>query len=291
MQKISGLIYRLLTVACLFLATNCVSTGPDLPAAHNPADIVPARHLIFIGLDGWGGKYLPKADMPTVKRMMKHGASSIYQYNVMPSNSRENWTALFFGAELEDDALGSFPSIFSIVNERKKSSSVFFYEWDWLDRIASGETTEKHKILSDEESARLIAAHITEKKPVFTAVVFNEPDSVGHNKVWGSSAYKAKLAELDSYIALIEQAAKDAGIYDDTVFVLSSDHGGSLFGHGFNLSSHRRIPLVIYGKIIKEGYVIPPKGSICNIAPTMAVILGLDVPSGWTGQPISGVFQ
>ena len=172
-----------------------------------------------------------------------------------------------------------------------EANSVFFYEWHELQNICPEDITEKKTILSDIESAGLVAGYIIENKPVFTAVVFNEPDSVGHNKRWGSAAYYDKLTELDSFIAVLEQAVKDAGIYDNTVFVLSSDHGGSLWGHGFNTRRQRRIPLIIFGSNIKEGYVIPAPGRIYDIAPTMAAILGLEVPVEWTGQIISGVFR
>ena len=289
MFRTFGLTYKILLGFCLILLTSCASVNP--PPSGSFPDFTQARHLVFVGFDGWGGKFVPKADMPTVKRMMEQGASSIYQYNIMPSNSRENWTALFSGTPPGKNNPGSVPTIFTIVNEKCKDNSAFFYEWDWLNGIASDEITDKHTIHSNTESAKKIAAYITEKKPVFTAVVFNEPDSVGHNKRWGSDLYYAKLAELDSFLAIIEQAVIDAGIYDDTVFVLSSDHGGALTGHGFNLVSHRRIPLVFYGSIIKEGFEIPAKRSICDIAPTMAVILDLDIPPEWIGQPILGVFQ
>ena len=122
-------------------------------------------------------------------------------------------------------------------------------------------------------------------------MVFDEPDATGHSKRWGSAAYYAKLAELDSFIGKIEQAVKDAGIHDSTVFILSSDHGGVLWGHGFRSSRQRRIPMVVYGSNIKEGYVIPSPLSICDIAPTMAAILGLEVPPEWTGQVLTGIFK
>ena len=119
-------------------------------------------------------------------------------------------------------------------------------------------------------------------------MVFNEPD---HTGFWGCPSYYAKLAELDGFIAIIEQAVRDAGIYDNTIFILSADHGGTIWGHGSNIPRHRRIPLIIYGNNIKEGFVIPARRSICDIAPTMAVILGLEIPAEWTGLPLLGIFK
>ena len=291
-RHIHYFIILIFPIICFSLAAGCASTDSALPPEENLPAHIPAEHLIFIGLDGWGGAYVQKADMPTVKRMMAGGASSLYVKCVKPSNSLPNWTALFSGAPPEDQTTGLFPTIFSLVkNSGSAGNPALFYEWSGLQNIIHADTAERKTIFSDRESAELIAAYIVKEKPAFTAAVFNEPDSAGHSNRWGSAAYCAKLAELDSFIAVIEQAAKDAGIYDSTVFMLSADHGGVLWGHGFNGSKQCRIPLVIYGSNIKEGYAIPKNRSICDIAPTMAVILGLQVPPEWAGQPLQGIFK
>jgi arylsulfatase A-like enzyme len=96
---------------------------------------------------------------------------------------------------------------------------------------------------------------------------------------------------LDGLIAVIEQAVKDAGIYDSTVFILSADHGGSFRGHGANFPKQRKIPLVMYGPGIKEGFVILSPVSICDIAPTMAALLGMEIPPEWTGCLLQEIFK
>ena len=286
------IVLQILLIFCLSVTEGCASTEPALAPEESLPAYIPAKHLILIGFDGWGGAYVSKSDMPTVKRMMAAGASSLYVKCVKPSNSLPNWTALFHGTAPENQRTEPIPSIFTLVNNSNPDGkTVLFYEWNGLRDIIPDETIEKRKFRSDSESASLAADFIIKEKPVFAAIIFNEPDSTGHSKRWGSADYSAKLAELDGFVAIIEQAAKDAGIYDSAVFVLSADHGGVLWGHGFNGSRQRRIPLVIYGSNIKEGYAIPKDRSICDIAPTMAAILGLEIPSGWTGQPIPGIFK
>lgn len=54
----------LATFALLFSFTfSCHAKGKDK-----------AKHVVFIGLDGWGAYSLPKADMPNVKKLMEDGA-------------------------------------------------------------------------------------------------------------------------------------------------------------------------------------------------------------------------
>jgi len=255
-----------------------------------PQDFVPAKHLVFIGLDGWGGAYVSKANMPTVKRMMSNGAWSLNALNVLPGTSWNNWTSLFCGAPPEKRRKKDFPSIFTLL-ENNKQTSALFYEWTDLQKVCPDSAAVKQEIFSDTVSAEKIAAYITEHKPVFTAVVFNEPDITGHIKQWGSPPYYAKLAELDKFIAIIEQAVKDSGIYDSTVFVLSSDHGGSLYWHESDMPIKRKIPFIVFGNGIKEGYTITSTVNIYDIAPTMAALLGMDVLPEWSGRIIHEIFK
>jgi predicted AlkP superfamily pyrophosphatase or phosphodiesterase len=278
-----------------FSLTGCAG-NPDVNTQHRADNsrriAVPAQHLIFIGLDGWGGLYVSDANMPAVKRMISGGASSLDVRCVIPPISWPNWTSLFSGAPPESCTTEEFPSIFTVVkNSGQKNSPVLFYEWEDLKNICPDETADKLVIKSNLESAKKIAAYITEKKPTFTAIVFGEPDATGHSKSWGSRSYYAKLAELDGFIAIIEEAVKDAGIYENTVFVISADHGGSFWGHYFNFLIHRKIPLIIFGNGIKDGYVIPSPLSICDITPTMTTILGLETPSEWTGNILTDIFK
>jgi predicted AlkP superfamily pyrophosphatase or phosphodiesterase len=281
----------------LFIVFSC-TTSVMLPRETVlNSNFTPARHLVFIGLDGWGAAYLNKAHMPTVKRMILDGTSSTETVSVMPSISWPNWTSLFMGTSPEKQE-NNTPSIFSVVKESFptvqddfETQPVLFFEWKYLYNICPDETATKFEISSDYESAYKIASYILTKKPVFTAIVFDEPDSTGHAKGWGSKAYYDKLTLLDNFVAIIEQAVKDSGIYDSTVFVFSSDHGGSFKGHGLNSSKHRKIPLVFYGAGIKKGYVIPFSTDIYDITSSMATILGLQVPQEWIGRPIFEIFD
>jgi len=279
------------TIGIFFMAS-CANTKPVLQTGSVPPDFVPVRHLVFIGLDGWGGAYVPKANMPTVKRMMSQGAWILDAQSVRPSVSWPNWSSIFYGTPPAQRSGEDFPSIFTLLkNNGQAKNSVFFYGWDELLKIYSVEALENQKIHSDIESAVKIAAYIKEHKPVFSAVGFDEPDATGHSKYWGSKAYYAKLAEMDNLIAIIEQAYKEAGIYDNTVFVLSADHGGSFNAHGGYFPKQRKIPMVFYGRGVKEGFTIPSPVNIYDVTPTMAALMGMEIPPEWTGRILHEIFK
>ncbi len=51
-------------ILVIFFITCCKTAKPVLQAGNIPPDFVPVKHLVFIGLDGWGGFYVPKSKMP-----------------------------------------------------------------------------------------------------------------------------------------------------------------------------------------------------------------------------------
>jgi len=294
MNKKTKSIFTLAVFAVLvvFFLTGCKTTKSATQTGSIPPDFVPVKHLVFIGLDGWGSYYIPKANMPTVKRMMSQGAWTIGARCIMPSVSLPNWISIFCGTPPEQQKIEDFPSIFTLVkNNGQAEKSVFFAEAGDLHKLCPDKAAEKQKISSDIESVEKAAAYIKEKKPFFTAVAFDEPDHTGHTKFWGSKAYYAKLAELDNLISIIEQAFKDAGIYDNTVFVLTADHGGSFNSHGINVPKQRRIPMIFYGYGIKKGFTIPLPVNIYDITPTMAALLGMEIPPEWQGRILYEIFK
>lgn len=57
-----------------------------------------AKHVIWIGLDGWGAYSVEKAEMPVTKQFMKDGSYTLKKRSVLPSSSAVNWASMFMGA-------------------------------------------------------------------------------------------------------------------------------------------------------------------------------------------------
>lgn len=57
-----------------------------------------AKHVVLIGLDGWGAYSVPKAEIPTIKQMMADGAYTLEKRSALPSSSAINWSSMFMGA-------------------------------------------------------------------------------------------------------------------------------------------------------------------------------------------------
>ena len=99
------------------------------------------------------------------------------------------------------------------------------------------------------------------------------------------------LAELDVLVGRLVEALKKAGIYDDTIIIVTADHGGKEKGHGGKTLLEMEHPFIICGKGIRQGMVIAEPMMQYDTAATIAHIFALPTPYSWVGHPLLSVFK
>ena len=114
---------------------------------------------------------------------------------------------------------------------------------------------------------------------------------MGHADGHDTPEYYNMLKVLDGYIAQIVEAVKEAGILDDTIFIVTSDHGGLKKGHGGKTMQEMETAFIISGKGIKKGYEFTDSMMQFDTAATIAHIFNLKQPQVWIGRPMVQVFK
>lgn len=300
--------HGLLTAALCLLACLVSSCRPERN--------VKAGHVILIGLDGWGAYSLPKAEMPNVKELMANGSYTLKKRSVLPSSSAVNWASMFMGAgpeihgytewgsktpELPSRVLnenGIFPTVFQLLRDARPEAEICcMYEWDGIKYLVDTAALSYHYHAADygktpEDLGNAASAYIMEKHPDLMAVCYDNPDHVGHVDGHDTPAYYEKLKELDRYVGQIVQATKDAGIFDDTVFIVTADHGGINRGHGGKTMTEMETPFIICGESVRKGYCFDDISvTQFDVAATIARIFGLEQPQAWIGRPVDVIFE
>lgn len=274
-----------------------------------------AKHVVLIGLDGWGAYSVEKAEMPNVKRLMAEGSYTLKKRSVLPSSSAVNWASMYMGAGPElhgytewgskvpelpsrvTNDHGIFPTVFSLLREAAPEAEIgTIYEWDGIRYVVDtlAMSYEKHVTDKPEVSratARYAAEYIKRARPALLNIVFDEPDHVGHEKGHDTADYYRKLAELDGYVGQILQAIDEAGIREETIVIVTADHGGIEKGHGGKTMMEMETPFIIQGKGIKRGYEFQKSMMQFDCAATIAYIFGLEQPQVWIGRPMTQVFE
>lgn len=102
---------------------------------------------------------------------------------------------------------------------------------------------------------------------------FSEVDYSGH--AWGSYSRRMKeaLLRIDRLLEGFFARLKENGLYEDSLFIISSDHGLHIGEHSFILhSAEERVPLIFAGPMVRPG-TLEGKVSIIDIAANVSYAL------------------
>ncbi len=256
-------------------------------------------------------KYHTKAKVPTLEKLMKDGAYSLTTRSVLPSSSAVNWASMTMGAgpeihgytewgskkpELPSrtlDRYGMFPSIFSLLKDQKPDAEIgVVYEWDGIGYLFPKKAVSLDANCEGDSATALTASnYIINKKPNLLFIHLHDVDHIGHSIGHGTPEYYKSVSQTDAYIGQIVQAVQKAGIADETLIIVSADHGGINKGHGGKTMQEMNIPWIAYGKSIKKKGEITESMMTYDTAATIAWLLNLKTPQAWIGRPVKQIFE
>ncbi len=264
------------------------------------------QHVIIIGVDG-AGAYFKEAEMPRLNEIMKDGAVTYEMLTSKPSISAQCWGAMLTGLIPEEHHFSNsvvtysknpidsdVPTIFRIIREQRPDA-VFGSFCNW-DAINYGIIEEGLDVTmgtgADAEVAEQTAAFVRENKPTLVFVQFDQADGVGHTYGFGGTEQLEQIGREDENIGTIYDAYVDAGILDDTLFIVTADHGGDGTSHGGWTDGEKYVMFAAVGQTtVKRGTI--EDMAVRDTAAIVLHALGLDsaIPENWTARVPSGLFE
>ena len=294
-----GLLFVLALSVMVALAPGCavaVSHGAPLPAA--------AGHLLLISVDGLRPDALLQADTPNIDALWQNGAYSWQAQTVLPSETLPSHASMISGLTVERHGFtsnsfkGSFQvaTIFSEVKAAALSNAMIVGK-EKLERLVVPGTVDLFQELQqggnigdDIQVANVAAQHLTSVKPKLLFVHLGETDFVGHQSGWMSSQQLATIAGVDQAVGILTSALEAAGLLENTLILLTADHGGHDFTHGTSDPLDTTIPWIASGSGINKGLELQTSIQTYDTAATVLKALGVLVPSGWDGSPVQEAF-
>lgn len=272
------------------------------------------RHVLLIGIDGLSPDGIENASTPTIDSLMQAGAYSMEAKAVLPSSSNPNWASMIMGASPEEhgimdndwrpkdigerafcgqEAGEMWPTIFSLVRERYDNANLAcFHDWSTIGRLIEPGVLD---MLADTRGEALTAGaaadYLFDYEPELMFVHLDHVDHAGHAYQWGSDAYYRAVSKADRLINEILDGLRRKGKLEETMVILTSDHGGIDTSHGGKSPEELTIPWIIAGPGVKSGYAVEDYVMTYDTAATIAYIFGLQPPSCWIGRPVLNVFQ
>ncbi|MEN7536772.1 alkaline phosphatase family protein [Aurantiacibacter flavus] len=280
--------------------------GPAL--AQNGAAQPPVRHVIFVGVDGMSPDGINNADTPVMDQMIAEGGSTMHARSVLPTSSSPNWASMLTGVDPSQHGVTSndwrvgdftipasvtgsgnfFPSIFQILHDQHPEWEVgSIYDWDGFGNLYDHRFVDLDVDADGHaETAAHAADYIRTKRPQFLFVHLDQADHAGHADGHGTPEYYAAVESADAEIGLIRQAIEQAGIAEETVIIVSSDHGGVGKGHGGESLAELEIPWIAAGAGVARGRELEMPISTYDLPATVAWLLGIERPYAWIGRPV-----
>ena len=312
------LIPLILTVCFLFSAC-----GTDTPPVDDPADTtlpeettaeIPAPaepkiydHVLIIGVDG-GGAFFKDTETPNLDRIFEDGNVTYEARTGVPAISAHSWTSLLHGVTYAAHQISNgdaenypypvdspYPSIFRVILEDDPDAHVAsICGWEAQNKGIVEDDIGVVKITVPESDIKLsetVCNYVKENgAPKLLYTVFDEADVAGHGYGWGSERHLGSITNIDALIGLIYDSYEEAGVLEDTLIMVTADHGGYERDHGGNMDCEKYIMFAAAGEsVIKNGAA--QDMNIRDVAAIAAYALGLECPESWTARVPAGLFE
>lgn len=225
------------------------------------------KHVILVGIDG-AGNFYRHTSAPMIRRIMAEGAGTDYCLTAIPTDSAQCWGSMLMGVTckihgLHNDKLHAaaaplstdeHPTVFRMIRDAMPDATLgSFSNWNPLNYglIENGIGVTK-ETGDDESLCERICTYIKAEKPTFLFVQFDSVDGAGHGHGYGSDIHLNQINICDGYAARIYDACVEAGIAEDTLFIITADHGGYERGHGSDTDEEKWIFVAIKGKTVNH---------------------------------------
>lgn len=286
------------------------STPPPLPTETpiptiTSTPLPTADRVLIVSFDGLRPDAIAEANMVNVMSLMQSGAYTMSAQTIMPSltlpahasmlvgtcpakhivrwNEYVPQNGYALGTDIFDLAQASGMQTAMVVGKEKlrqitdPSSTDFFEFIDKTDKIKDTSTVERLAISQIQQGFDLMFVH------------FPSGDLAGHENGWMSREQLKTYGRDDVLLGMILQALQAKGMYEGTMIIITSDHGGHDTTHGANIPDDMTIPWIISGPGILPG-VLSTRVYTMDTAATSAFVLGLPLPSEWDGSPVYEAF-
>ncbi|MBQ3860942.1 MAG: alkaline phosphatase family protein [Clostridia bacterium] len=263
-------------------------------------------HTAIIGIDGMGN-FCKDTSTPRMDEIFRNGAKTVRALSLIPTISAQNWGGMLLGAEPEVHGLTNggvsqreytnkaLPSIFTTVRRAYPDSVLCSVSnWEPINRgIIEHDVGVEMQTASDGASTAEKAAEcVRTRKPDLLFVHIDDPDGAGHHFGYGTKGHLDCISNVDGMVGKIFDAYAQAGIADETLFIVITDHGGFKFGHGGYTDTEKYVYFALRGGTVSEteDFFATTK----DINAVVRYAFGLEIPlpdlGGYSSQVPEGVF-
>ncbi len=247
--------------------------------------------VLIIGIDGCRPDCLLTAKTPNLDNLWQNGAYSFKAKTDPISSSGICWTGMLTGVwhekhnvvsnEYINPNIKEYPHFFHLVRQQKPELKLFsVVNWSPIHKILQeGDADIVNYLLTDEKVTGRVCDLMVNEDPDAFFVQLDEVDHAGHEYDYTvkSKKYLQAIEKADTLIGKIIRAMKSRENYsnENWLVLVSTDHGGSKFGHGKDIPDHTTIFYIAWGNDVLKGE-IQEQTDVIDVAVTAMKHLGIN---------------
>ena len=259
----------------------------------------PARVLI-LSIDGFRPDAIELTPMRNLQALMRESAYSLVAQTIFPSATLPSHASMLTGLcpdkhgvtwndYLPERGYANGTDIFDLAHAAGLRT-VMVVGKEKLRQITEPESTDVFEFINDRDT--VIATRVAELIPQgfgLMFVHFPTPDWMGHEYGWLSPEQFSVLFRSDEALQTILDALQEAGMRQDTLIIITADHGGHDTTHGTSRPEDMTIPWIVTGPGVQHAVLFTNVNTTDTTA-TVAWALGLPLQPVWDGRPVLEAF-
>ncbi len=218
--------------------------------------------VMIVSFDGLRPDAISEASAPTLWSLIESGSYQPAALAEIPAVTLPNHSSMLTGLAILSHGVFinvtapgriEHPTVFDVSREHSVSSG-FFVNKGKLGYLCADGDADFRRIKGDVDViADECAVAIRDNDLRLVFLHFGEPDGAGHAHGWLSDPYMAQVTRADAALRRILDVMDDRGIREETLLIITADHGGHDKTHGFPIPDDQHVPFILNGPGIAEG--------------------------------------
>ncbi len=258
------------------------------------------KRVLILSIDGLRPDAISLAPMYNLLALMKTGAYTLVAQTTFPSSTLPAHASLLLGTcpsqtgvDWNDyDPEKGYAQGTSVLALAKQAGlkTVMIVGKKKLRQLTPPETTDTYLFINDRDTVIADqAAPILKEGFDLAFIHFALVDGMGHVYGWLSPEQLSVARRADAALATLLTALDEAGLRQDTLVIVTADHGGHDQTHGTRRPEDMTIPWIMFGPGVTPQAITAPV-FIADTAATAAWALRLSPPADWIGRPVTEAF-
>lgn len=284
------------------IATATPTRRPTATATPTP-QAAAIQHVVIITIDGLRPDALELAETPNLDALRRAGAYQPAAKAVLPSVTLVNHASILGGMApakhgIDWNALDpergviNGPTLFSVAHDAGLSTAMVVGK-DKFKHLVLPHSVDQYSYAGflDVQVAEQAIELINAGLPDVLFIHLPDVDSAGHLLGWMSPGQLLAVANTDGVVGNIIAALEEHNYLDNTLLIITSDHGGTGTAHGSDSPEDTTVPWLAVGPGVPAGRQLTTPITAYDTAATALFALKLPIPPIWDGRPVREIFH